>query len=240
MGRASWSQRVVTPPDAESCCGCTPGPRELPPAGLSPPPPTHTPAGTSRAGTETGRRGPGSRRAETVPSRPTRTGSRAAPGSSAPVPRWRCHSASDVLCGPAGPGPPPGPGHPSARLQRRAHAACRSAPPHLPVQARRDRHDVPRLAVDGEHVLGGALRALGHDAVVHHPVGRGAVVCVVGRDCHHVGAWNRGGHSDGKDRPPRAASPHAPPPRGRAPAGRQRGLDSSLPAAPTEPPEGCV
>lgn len=74
-------------------------------------------------------------------------------------------------------------------------------PPHLSVQAGRHCHDVPCLTVDGEHVLGGALRGLGHDPVAHHPIGRGAIVSVAGCDRHHVGAWNRDGSARGTHQP---------------------------------------
>ena len=66
-----------------------------------------------------------------------------------------------------------------------------AALPHLSVQASGHGHDVARFTVDGEHVLGGALRGLRHDPVAHHPVGCGGIIRVVGRDCHHVGACNR-------------------------------------------------
>lgn len=63
-------------PDTESCCGCAPGPRELPPRLSEPPAPTPTPAGTSRTSADPGGVGFGTRCAETVPARPTRTGGR--------------------------------------------------------------------------------------------------------------------------------------------------------------------
>lgn len=84
---------------------------------------------------------------------------------------------------------------PLARDQPLCH--CPPCPPHLAVQASGHRHNVPGLAVDGEHVLGRALGRLRHNAVPHHPVGRGAVVRVVGRDRHHVGAWEAGSRSGG-------------------------------------------
>ena len=68
-----------------------------------------------------------------------------------------------------------------------------TALPHLSVQASGHGHDVARFTIDGEHVLGGALRGLRHDPVAHHPVGCGGIIRVVGRDCHHVGACNRDG-----------------------------------------------
>lgn len=63
---------------------------------------------------------------------------------------------------------------------------------HLPVEPSSHGDDVPCLAVNGEHVLRGALRGLRDDAVPHHPVGRGAVVRVVRRHRHHVGPWEGG------------------------------------------------
>lgn len=62
---------------------------------------------------------------------------------------------------------------------------------HLPVEASSHGDNVPRLTVDSEHVLGGALWGLGDDPVPHHPVGRGAVVRVVRRHRHHVGPWEQ-------------------------------------------------
>lgn len=59
----------------------------------------------------------------------------------------------------------------------------------LSIEPRRHGHDVPRLAVDGEHVGDGAVRHLGEDSVAHHPVGRGVVVAVERRHVHHVGSW---------------------------------------------------
>lgn len=86
--------------------------------------------------------------------------------------------------------PPSGPPSPTQTAAGRPWSGP-AAPPHLSVQASGHSHDVARFTVDGEHVLGGALRGLRHDPVAHHPVGRGGVICIVGRDCHHVGACNR-------------------------------------------------
>lgn len=87
----------------------------------------------------------------------------------------------------------------------------RRPPPHLSVQACCHGHNVPCLAVDGEHVLGRALRGLGHNPVPHHPVGCGAVVRIIGRDGHHIGAWDRESISDGNDLVCRLQPPRTPP-----------------------------
>ena len=97
------------------------------------------------------------------------------------------------------------------RLQWGGCAPAPRRPPHLSVQASSHCHNVARLTVDGEHVLGGALGGLGHDPVAHHPVGCGGVIRVVGCDCHHVGACNRDGSSCGTRLPrPRHCPSHTP------------------------------
>lgn len=73
----------------------------------------------------------------------------------------------------------------------------------LSIEPRRHGHDVPRLAVDGEHVGDGAVGRLRQDAVAHHAVRRGGVVRVGGRHLHHRRAC--GGERERGSQPGRGA-----------------------------------